>query len=114
MNYVTHRALFEGFHAHLWTRNSGRLLWMTHPAWPSNAWQIYSSDYDTHAAYFAVKKACETLHVQMNLPDFQLAVVNTGPHASVSLHVRIVAPENRLIEERHGQIDAKANSVTNA
>ena len=50
--------------------NSGRLLWMTHPAWPSNTWQIYSSDYDTAAAYYAVEKACEPVHAQLNLPDF--------------------------------------------
>jgi len=56
MNYVSYRAIFEGFQAHLWTQNSGRLLWMTHPSWPSNTWQIYSSDYDTGAAYYAVKK----------------------------------------------------------
>ena len=52
-------------------QNSGRLLWMTHPAWPSNTWQIYSSDYDTPAAYYAVKKACEPLHVQLDLPDYR-------------------------------------------
>ena len=34
MNYETYRAVFEGLQAHLWTKNSGRLLWMTHPAWP--------------------------------------------------------------------------------
>ena len=59
MNYETYRAMFEGLQAHLWTKNSGRLLWMTHPAWPSNHWQIYSADYDTHAAYYGVKKAVE-------------------------------------------------------
>ncbi len=49
MDFVSYRAIFEGFAAHLWTQNSGRLLWMTHPSWPSNTWQIYSSDYDTAA-----------------------------------------------------------------
>ena len=52
MNYVDYRAIFEGFAAHLWTQNSGRLIWMTHPAWPSNHWQMYSSDYDTQASYY--------------------------------------------------------------
>ena len=46
-NYVEHRAIFEGMNAHLWSPNSGRLLWMTQPAWPSTTWQILSSDYDT-------------------------------------------------------------------
>ena len=77
MNYVDYRAVFEGFLAHLWTQNSARLLWMTHPAWPSNHWQIYSADYDTHAAYYGVKKANEPLHVQMNEGDHALAVANT-------------------------------------
>jgi hypothetical protein len=57
MNLETHQAMIEGFLGHLWTKNSGRLFWMTHPAWPSNAWQIYSSDFDTHAAYYGAQRA---------------------------------------------------------
>jgi len=114
MNYVTYRAIFEGFQAHLWTRNSGRLLWMTHPAWPSNEWQIYSSDYDTPAAYYAVAKACEPLHAQMNLPDFRLAVVNTTRQArrSLRLYSRVLSLDNRLLLERIDRVDAAANATT--
>jgi beta-galactosidase/beta-glucuronidase len=35
MNYVDHLAIFEGMNAHLWAPNSGRMLWMTQPAWPA-------------------------------------------------------------------------------
>ncbi len=114
MNYVTHRAMFEGFHAHLWTKNSGRLLWMTHPAWPSHAWQIYSSDYDTHAAFYGVKKACEPLHVQMNLPDHSLAIVNTTLRTAggLTLRARVLSLGNRVLDERTLQVDAPANAVT--
>ena len=59
MNYVDYRAIFEGFNAHLWAPNGGRLLWMTQPAWPSTLWGILSSDYDTQASYYGTKKACE-------------------------------------------------------
>jgi hypothetical protein len=68
--------MFEGFNAHLWNPNTGRLMWMTHPAWPSMEWQMYSSDYSTHGAYFGVKKACEPLHVQLDQPDLGVTVVN--------------------------------------
>ncbi len=113
MNYVSYRAIFEGFAAQLWTENSGRLLWMSHPAWPSNTWQIYSSDYDTGAAYYAVKKACEPIHAQMNLPDYRLAVVNTtqAARANLTLHTRVVSLENRTLSERVDRIDAAANTV---
>src|SRR5690606_20454306 len=113
MNYVTYRALFEGFHAHLWTKNSGRLLWMTHPAWPSHAWQIYSSDYDTHAAYYGTKKACEPIHAQMDLPDYRLAVINTQLKElrGLTLHSRIFSLDHRLLAERRDALDAPANAV---
>jgi hypothetical protein len=114
MNYVTYRAIFEGFQAHLWTRNSGRLLWMTHPSWPSNTWQIYSADYDAGAAYYAVKKACEPLHAQLNLPDYRLAVVNTTRESrpDLKLHSRVISLDNRVLAERDDNLIAAADSTT--
>jgi hypothetical protein len=113
MDYVSYRAIFEGFQAHLWTRNSGRLLWMTHPSWPSNTWQIYSSDYDTAAAYYAVKKACEPVHAQLNLPDFSLAVANISriARSGLRLRTRIVSLDNRRLAERSDSVTVAANSV---
>ena len=114
MNYVDYRAVFEGFLAHLWTQNSGRLLWMTHPAWPSNHWQIYSADYDTQASYYGVKKATEPLHAQMNLPDYALAVVNTTrePQTRLTLESRIVTLDGRTLARRVDRLDAPANQTT--
>ncbi len=114
MNYVDYRAVFEGYFAHLWTRNSGRLLWMTHPAWPSNHWQVYGSDYDTQASYYGVKKAAEPLHVQMNLPDYALALVNStlAPRGDLTVTSRIISLDNRLLATRKEQVSAPANQVT--
>ncbi len=114
LNYQSYRAIFEGFQAHLWTRNSGRLLWMTHPSWPSNSWQIYTSDYDTPAAYYAVAKACEPVHAQLNLPDFSLAVVNTSREArrGLQLRSRVVSLDGRDLLERLERVEAASNDVT--
>jgi hypothetical protein len=61
------------------------MLWMTQPAWPSNEWQILSSDYDTQASYYAVKKACEPLHLQLDLSDFRVTGVNTSGQDAMQL-----------------------------
>jgi hypothetical protein len=116
MNYVSYRAIFEGFAAHLWSQNSGRLLWMSHPAWPSNTWQIYSSDYDTGAAYYAVKKACEPIHAQLDLPDYRLAVVNTTrlDRPALTLRTRVLSIDGRTLSERADLLDAGANAVVTA
>ena len=63
LNYESHRAIFKGVNAGLWRTNSARVLWMTQPAWPSNMWQTYSSDYDTHASFYGAMKANEPLHI---------------------------------------------------
>jgi archaellum component FlaF (FlaF/FlaG flagellin family) len=86
---------------------------MTHPSWPSNTWQIYSSDYDTAAAYYAVKKACEPVHAQLNLPDFSLAVANISrvARSGLRLRTRIVSLDNRRLAERSDSVTVAANSV---
>lgn len=114
MNLETHKAMFEGFLGHLWTKNSGRLLWMTHPAWPSHAWQIYSHDYDTHAAYYGAKKAAEPLHVQLNLPGNELVVLNTTREDARGLvvRIRVAGLDNRELFAREDRVDAPANRAT--
>lgn len=114
MNLETHKAMYEGFLGHLWTKNSGRLLWMTHPGWPSNAWQIYSSDYDTHAAYYGAKKAAEPLHVQLNLPGNELVVINTTQAGEPDLvaTTRVVGLDNAALFSRSDPVSAGANQAT--
>jgi hypothetical protein len=114
MNYETHRAIFEGMNAELWTKSSGRLLWMTQPAWPSTMWQILSHDYDTHASFYGTQKASEIVHVQMSLPDHRLELVNNGltPIAGATLRARVVGLDGKVLADRSIRIDAAANSTT--
>jgi hypothetical protein len=108
LNYVEHRAIFEGMNAHLWAPNTGRMLWMTQPAWPSSTWQILSSDYDTQASFYAVKKAGETLHVQLDPTSFQVQVANSLPATSENLTIgaKVYSLENKLLVEHEEKKDA--------
>jgi hypothetical protein len=114
LNYVNHRAIFEGMNAHLWAPNSGRLLWMTQPAWPSNMWQILSSDYDTQASYYGVKKACEPIHVQLDLATFDVAVVNTtrASLAGLSLIADVYSLDNKPLLHHEEKRDSVPDAVT--
>jgi hypothetical protein len=99
LNYVDYRAIFEGMNANLWSPNSGRMLWMTQPAWPSNHWQILSSDYDTHGSFYGVKKACEPVHVQLNLATYGVDLVNTTqtPEPGVTMTAKVYSLANALL-----------------
>ena len=113
LNYVDHRAIFEGMNANLWTPNSGRLLWMTQPAWPSTMWQILSSDYDTQASFYGVKKACEPLHVQLNLANYRVDIVNTTTtsHTGLSVSAKVYSLANALLFQATERKDVDADST---
>lgn len=89
INYDSHRAMFESWNSKMWNNTSGLLLWMTHPAWSSMVWQVYSWDYETFGSYFGSLRACEPIHVQMNLHDNKVVVVNASLKALSNVKVAL-------------------------
>jgi len=116
MNYVDYRAIFEGFNAHLWAPNGGRLLWMTQPSWPSMLWGILSSDYDTQASYYGTKKACEPVHVQLDLATNDVQVINTtrDPLRQVHVDADVYALDGKLLLHRDAALNAAEDDATRA
>lgn len=114
VNYDSHRAIFEAWNSRMWTGTSGVLLWMTHPAWPSTVWQIYSWDYETHGAYFGVRKACEPIHIQVNPHDAKVIAVNSGRQAIPDARIthRLYTIDGKLLAERKNRMMLSANAVT--
>ena len=90
------------------------MLWMTQPAWPSTEWQIFSHDYDTHAAFYGVKIASEPIHIQLDLPNYEIAIINntTAALPQLSVHAQVFDLSSKLLFERSAAIDAAANSAT--
>ncbi len=113
LNYVQHRAIFEGMNAHLWAPNTGRMLWMTQPAWPSSNWQILSSDYDTQASFYGVKKASEMLHVQLDPTTYQVQIINSFPTTTPILRVyaKIFSLDSKLLAEHQVTKDAPSGAT---
>jgi hypothetical protein len=112
INYTSHRAMYEGLNANLWSPNTGRLLWMSHPSWPSFVWQIYGHDYQPNAAFYGIRKGCEPIHVQMNLPDYTVQVTNTTlntlPKAKITAKVYNASSE--LVSTKDAMLDVPVNS----
>jgi hypothetical protein len=52
------------------------MIWMSNPAQPSFQWQIYSYDLEPNASFFAIKKAVEPVHIQMDADTFDVSVIN--------------------------------------
>lgn len=77
VTYDTWRAIIESWNSRMWNNTTGLILWMSHPAWPSMTWQTYTYDYETPGSYFGAKKAQEPIHVQMNLNNDMIVILNS-------------------------------------
>lgn len=74
--FHTWRTIIEAVNSNMWNSTTGLILWMSHPSWPSMMWQTHTYDYETPGAYFGVKKAQEPIHIQMNLHDNKVIILN--------------------------------------
>jgi hypothetical protein len=75
-NYEAFRAMYEGRECAMFSQSTGVITWMSHPAQPSFVWQLYCYDLEPNASLFAVRKACEPVHVMMNEATGHVAVIN--------------------------------------
>jgi len=109
VNYEGYRAMFEAQ-----SRNRmGLLIWMSHPAWPSFVWQTYDYYLDPTAAYFAVKKASEPLHIQWNPVTDTVEVVNYsgGDAHGLSARVTVLNLDGSLQWEKTVTVDSPEDST---
>ncbi len=75
MNANGYQAIFEAA-GHKLNDNGGVMLWKLNAAFPSVMWQIYDWYLEPNAGYYFMQNACEPVHVQLNLDDSAIAVIN--------------------------------------
>ena len=114
LNYDSHRAMMEAWNSKMWNSTSGLLLWMSHCAWPSMIWQIYSWDYETFGSFYGCRKACEPIHIQKNLDDHKVVVVNTSLQSlsKAKAIYEAYSPQGKLLYKRSVKVDVAANGLT--
>lgn len=114
VTYDAWRNMLEAWNSKMWNTTTGLVLWMSHPAWPSMIWQTYTYDYETPGSYFGAKKACEPIHIQMNLPENDVMIINTtlNDYKSVTAGLRFIDLQGKELYKKNIKLDAKANSAT--
>ena len=114
LNYNSHRAIFEAWNAKLWDDASGILLWMTHPAWPSMIWQTYTWDYETHAAYYGAKKACEPVHIQLQPVSRDVQIINTSlqEYSDANVSAEVLSLQGKKLYFIEESLNIAANAKT--
>jgi hypothetical protein len=112
-NYEAFRAMYEGRNAKLFHPTTGILTWMSNPAQPSFVWQLYHHDLEPNAALFAVKKAAEMIHVQLNESSGDVEVINNlNADLSARVHLAIYNLDGAVAYQRDFDVSAVASAAT--
>lgn len=114
VSYNTWRTIIEAVNSKMWDNTTGLILWMSHPSWPSMTWQTHTYDYETPGAYFGVKKAQEPVHIQMNLPDHKVIILNNTQVSQKGMTVTVKGYdiEGKQYYHRTAKYDAAAGQKT--
>ena len=109
INYAGYRAMFEA----QGRKRMGLLLWMSHPCWPSFAWQTYDYYFDHTAAYYGSRKGCEPIHIQWNPTTDNIEVVNysAGNLPGLTARVELLNMDGSVLWKKKAVLDSPEDSM---
>ncbi len=83
-----YRSAVEALNRQLWTGSTGFALWKFNGAWPSLTWQITDWYMQANSGFYAVRRACEPVHIQYNRDTRRLALINRRPDLVAGVRIR--------------------------
>ncbi len=90
VNADGYRGIFEAA-GHKLNDNGGVMLWKLNAAFPSVVWQVYDWYLQPNAGYYFMQRACEPVHIQLNLDDSMVAIINRSyiPQADLTVEAEV-------------------------
>lgn len=115
MNAMGYQGIFEAAQ-HKLVSNGGVMLWKLNAAFPSLVWQIYDWYLQPNAGYYFMQKSCDPVHIQLDLNDSVVAIVNRNHHPASNLtaNIAVYSLNSELIFSRTSQVSLNAEEVKEA
>ncbi|HTI11966.1 MAG TPA: glycoside hydrolase family 2 TIM barrel-domain containing protein [Puia sp.] len=106
LNAGGYRSIFEAA-GHRLNETGGVMLWKLNAAFPSVVWQVYDWYLEPNAGYYFMQRACEPVHIQLNLDDSSVALVNRTYHRQPGLHfdTEIIGFNGAVLYKQRGVAD---------
>jgi hypothetical protein len=112
MNADGYRGIFEAAD-HKLNDNGGVMLWKLNAALPSVIWQVYDWYLNPNAGYYFMQRACEPVHIQLNLDDSAVAVVNRSytPQQNLAVTAMVFDFNGNLLSNQNASASLKGSDV---
>jgi len=112
VNANGYRGIFEAA-GHKLNETGGVMLWKLNASLPSVIWQVYDWYLNPNAGYYFMKRACEPVHIQLNLDDSVVAIINRSykSQAGLKAEVKVYDLNSKLLFSQNKTISLKATDV---
>jgi hypothetical protein len=112
VNYEQYRALQEGFNAGMWDKYTGMLVWKNQNPWTALRGQFYDVYLDQTGGFYGFQHGSVPLHVQLNLNDSSVCVVNQTLFDAKNLNVeaQLFGLHGNKISTEQFQLSVQANT----
>ena len=116
VTYDQHRAFFEAVHHRMWDITSGFGEWKLNSAFPDVQWQIYDWFLRPMVSFFAIRKACAVLTVQLCPLDGTVSVISNRlePMSGLTAKGTVYDLDLKVLHSQSEVIDVAANTYRDA
>jgi hypothetical protein len=113
VSYEQYRALQEGFNYKMWDWYSGMLVWKNQNPWTALRGFFYDYFLDCTGGYFGYKHGAVPVHIQLNLNDSTVCVLNqtTLKTGSITAITRLYDLHGKLVSEKKNPVDLDEQEV---
>jgi hypothetical protein len=113
VSYEQYRALQEGFNYKMWDWYTGMLVWKNQNPWTALRGFFYDYFLDYTGGYFGYKHGAAPAHIQLNLNDSVVCVVNqtTEKLKGISAIARLYDLHGKLVSEKKHPVDLNGQDV---
>jgi mannosylglycoprotein endo-beta-mannosidase len=113
VSYEQYRALQEGFNYKMWDWYTGMLVWKNQNPWTALRGGFYDYYLDYTGGYFGYKHGATPVHIQLNLNDSMVCVLNQTSLKADNLTalVKLYDLHGKLISEKKNPVTLEAQNV---
>ncbi len=113
VSYEQYRALQEGFNYKMWDWYTGMLVWKNQNPWTALRGSFYDYYLDYNGGYFGYRHGAEPVHIQFDLNDSVVCVLNQTAEniSSVTAEILLYDMHGKMISEQNTKVNLNAHEV---
>ena len=113
VSYEQYRALQEAFNHKMWDWYAGMLVWKNQNPWTALRGSFYDYYLDYQGGYFGFKHGAAPVHIQLNLNDSVVCVLNQKAvnTSLLTASVQLYDMHGKLLSEKKSDVTLQAHSL---